>query len=61
MLFAAIIFGVVGMLLLVFGLLIWRKQRISLLHDYHYDKVKEEKIYPKRRVYYGKKLSRNCP
>ena len=42
MLFAAIIFGVVGMLLLVFGLLIWKKQRISLLHDYHYDKVKEE-------------------
>ena len=35
---------VVGLLLLIIGLLIWRKQRISLLHDYHYKNVEKESI-----------------
>ena len=26
----------------VMGYLIWKKEKITLLHDYHYDKVKEE-------------------
>lgn len=38
----AIILGLVGVVLAVFGYLIWVKKKISLLHDYHYDKVAEE-------------------
>lgn len=38
----AIIFGIVGIVFVVLGLLMWKKEMISLLHDYHYDKVKEE-------------------
>ena len=34
----------VSLLLIVFGLLIWKKQKISLLHDYHYKNVKQESI-----------------
>lgn len=37
-----IIVGLVGIVLVVLGYLIWRKEKISLLHDYHYDKVAEE-------------------
>ncbi len=37
-----IIFISIGLLFLWLGYLIWKKQKISLLHDYHYDKVKEE-------------------
>ena len=38
----AIIEGVVGIILVILGYLIWVKKKITLLHDYHYDKVKEE-------------------
>lgn len=38
----AIIEGVVGIILVVLGYLLWVKKKISLLHDYHYDKVSEE-------------------
>ena len=38
----AIIFGAIGALFLVLGYLLWKKERISLLHQYHYDKVSEE-------------------
>lgn len=38
----SIIIGVVGIVLTVFGYLIWKKECISLLHDYHYDKVSAE-------------------
>lgn len=34
----------VGLLLIILGLLIWKKQKISLLHDYHYKKVKEQDV-----------------
>ena len=39
---ATIIIGIVGLTLMVFGYLIWKKEKISLLHDYHYNKVSEE-------------------
>jgi len=39
---ASIIVGLAGILLIVFGYLIWKKEKISLLHDYHYDKVSEQ-------------------
>ena len=34
--------GAVGALLAVFGWLIWKKEKITLLHDYHTDKVAPE-------------------
>jgi len=37
----AVIVGLVGIIFLVFGYLLWIKKKISLLHDYHYDKVSE--------------------
>ena len=32
----------VGLLAVILGCLIWRKEMISLLHDYHYENVSEE-------------------
>lgn len=37
-----VITGAVGILCLVIGILIWKKGKISLLHDYHYGNVSEE-------------------
>ena len=34
--------AIVGILCVIFGVLIGKKQKISLLHDYHYNKVTEE-------------------
>ena len=31
-----------GLLLVVIGLLVWKKEKISLLHSYHYENVSEE-------------------
>lgn len=36
-----IITGLIGAVLAVFGVLIWKKEKIALLHDYHYAKVPE--------------------
>ena len=44
MIFGVIIYLAVGLLCVVLGLLLWRKQKISLLHDYHYQYVKREDI-----------------
>lgn len=35
---------VVGLICITFGLLIWKKQKVSLVHDYHYKNVKEEDL-----------------
>jgi hypothetical protein len=37
-----VVFCAVGLLCLIFGLLIWKKKRITLIHSYHYTKVAEE-------------------
>lgn len=37
------LFGV-GVLIIILGLLIWKKQKISLLHGYHYKNVKESDV-----------------
>ncbi|MBO5303005.1 MAG: DUF3784 domain-containing protein [Lachnospiraceae bacterium] len=37
-----IIIGLIGFTFIVFGYLIWKKEKISLLHSYHYDKVTNE-------------------
>ncbi|MGN0393829.1 MAG: DUF3784 domain-containing protein [Coprococcus sp.] len=39
---AAFIVGIIGIVLIILGCLVWKKERISLLHSYHYDKVYEE-------------------
>ena len=36
MILGMIIEAVVGLLLAAMGFLIWKKQKVSLLHDYHY-------------------------
>lgn len=35
---------IVGLLCVVLGLLIWKKQRITLIHDYHYKNVKKSDV-----------------
>ena len=42
MVVGVIILGVVGIVLVILGHLLWKKEKISLLHSYHYDKVLEE-------------------
>lgn len=39
---AALTVGIVGIIFIVLGYFIWKKEKISLLHSYHYDKVSEE-------------------
>lgn len=34
----------VGLLCIILGLLIWKKKKVSLIHDYHYKNVKSEDI-----------------
>lgn len=38
----AIVVAAVGILCLILGYLLWKKEMISLLHDYHYEKVSAE-------------------
>ena len=44
MIFGVIIDIAVGALLVILGLLIWKKEKVSILHDYHYKNVKTEDI-----------------
>lgn len=37
-----LIVGIIGLIFIILGFLIWKKQKISLLHSYHYNKVNEE-------------------
>lgn len=43
-------YGIVGIVLIIFGVLTWKKQTVVFLHSYHYKNVKEEEIpeYTKR-------------
>ena len=34
----------VALLFISLGFMIWKKQKITLIHSYHYEKVKEENI-----------------
>ena len=34
----------VGAICIVLGILLWKKQRITILHDYHYKHVKKDDI-----------------
>ena len=37
-----IIVSLIGIICIILGYLMWKKEKISLLHSYHYDKVSEE-------------------
>ena len=42
MLAGSILVGLVGFVLIILGYMVWKKEKISLFHDYQYDKVSEE-------------------
>jgi len=44
MIIGVIVDGAVGLLCIVLGVLLWKKQKISLLHSYHYKNVRKEDI-----------------
>ena len=44
MILEVLIYFAVGILLVVLGLVTWKKQKISILHEYHYKNVKAEDI-----------------
>ena len=44
MLFELIFFPAIGLLLAAFGLLIWRKQKVTLIHDYHWKNVRKSDL-----------------
>ena len=44
MIFGAIVEFAVGALCIILGLIIWLKQKISLVHDYHYKNVKKADV-----------------
>lgn len=44
MLIGLIVFLTVGILFFVLGLLIWKKQKINLIHEYHIRSVKQEDV-----------------
>ena len=44
MVFGAVIDFAVGALCVILGLLLWIKQKVSILHDYHYRNIKKEDI-----------------
>ena len=44
MLVEVIVYAAVGILLVVLGLVIWKKQKIGLIHEYHYKNVKPEDV-----------------
>ena len=44
MIFGFIVEASVGILCIVLGLIVWLKRKVSLLHTYHYQNVKEEDI-----------------
>lgn len=38
----SIILGLIGIVLIMLGYMVWKKEKISLFHEYHYDKVSAE-------------------
>ena len=44
MLLELILYGAIGLLLVAVGLLIWKKQKITLIHDYHYRNVRKKDV-----------------
>lgn len=46
MIWGILLFVAIGGLLFWLGWLIWKKEKITLIHDYHWDKVAEENKKP---------------
>ena len=44
MLLGVIIEAAVGAMCIFLGWLLWKKQKVTILHDYHYEHVKKEDI-----------------
>lgn len=44
MIFGVLVEMAASAVCIILGLLLWKKQKISLLHDYHYRNVKKEDI-----------------
>ena len=44
LIFGCLIEFSVGLLCVILGLLIWKKEKVSLIHDYHYQNVQEADI-----------------
>ncbi len=44
MIFGIIIESAVGLLCVILGAVIWKKRKVTLIHDYQYKNVKEEDI-----------------
>ncbi len=44
MIFGVIIEAAVGLLCIVLGIILWKKQKVSLVHDYQYKNVKKDDI-----------------
>ena len=38
----AILVCLIGFICIILGYLLWKKEKISILHSYHYDKVSQE-------------------
>lgn len=54
-LFTFILFVCIGVLFFVVGFLLWKRQRISLIHSYHYSRVRQED-YPA----YTERMGKAC-
>ena len=44
MIIEAVIYSLIGIILIILCFLTWKKQKISILHEYHYKNVKKEDI-----------------
>ena len=44
LIFGCLVEFAVGLLCVILGLLIWKKKKVSLIHDYHYKNVQETDI-----------------
>ncbi len=44
MIIGVIVDFAVGLLCIILGLMLWKKQKISLIHSYHYKNVKKEYV-----------------
>lgn len=41
-----IIVSFIGVIIVIVGIILWKKQKITIIHDYHYNKIKIEDIKP---------------
>lgn len=39
-----LILGVIGIMIMILGLLIWKEQKIHLIHGYHYENINKSDI-----------------